>query len=375
MSEKTINKIPNVPNLRFRSYTGSWDKIKLNNVCKINPKTPDLKNEFYYIDLESVIKGELIYKNRIFKTEAPSRAQRVLSYNDICFQCVRPYQLNNYHFKIKDDNQWVASTGYAQLRPYRCNPSFIYQLINSKQFNNEVLLRCTGSSYPAINSNDLGEIEISICDTEEQIKISKFLTLIDKRIATQNKIIEEYKTYKNRISHTIYDSLKNNKKVKLNDICSITTGKLDANAMKLNGEYKFFTCAKEDYYIDTYSFEGESLIISGNGEVGLIKYYNGKFDAYQRTYVLQNFAINPLYVKFALEIELPKKIYKEKNVGAMPYIVLSTLSNIMIGVPANETIEKTANLVVLLDKKIAIEEQILNDYISQKKYLLSNMFI
>ena len=361
--------------MRFRSYTGSWDKIKLNNVCKINPKTPDLKNEFYYIDLESVIKGELIYKNRIFKTEAPSRAQRVLSYNDICFQCVRPYQLNNYHFKIKDDNQWVASTGYAQLRPYRCNPSFIYQLINSKQFNNEVLLRCTGSSYPAINSNDLGEIEISICDTEEQIKISKFLTLIDKRIATQNKIIEEYKTYKNRISHTIYDSLKNNKKVKLNDICSITTGKLDANAMKLNGEYKFFTCAKEDYYIDTYSFEGESLIISGNGEVGLIKYYNGKFDAYQRTYVLQNFAINPLYVKFALEIELPKKIYKEKNVGAMPYIVLSTLSNIMIGVPANETIEKTANLVVLLDKKIAIEEQILNDYISQKKYLLSNMFI
>lgn len=209
----------------------------------------------------------------------------------------------------------------------------------------------------------------------EQNKISELLNKIVDRINTQSKIIEDYITYKNRILHTIYNSIESDIRIELNAICSITTGKLDANAMNPKGKYKFFTCAKEDYYIDTYSFDGESLVISGNGEVGLIKYFNGKFDAYQRTYVLQNFIINPLYVKFALEIELPKKIYKEKNVGAMPYIVLSTLSNIAINIPSNESIEKIAKLVISIDKKIAIEEKILNDYIYQKKYLLSNMFI
>lgn len=209
----------------------------------------------------------------------------------------------------------------------------------------------------------------------EQKKIANFLNLITKRIEVQNKIIKEYKSYRNRILHTIYNDLNDFDYISLNQLCSITTGKLDANAMNPNGKYKFFTCAKEDYYIDKYSFEGESLIISGNGEVGLIKYFNGKFDAYQRTYVLQNFIKNPLYIKFALEIELPKKLHREKNVGAMPYIVLSTLTGIKVKIPNKELISKITLIVTSLDKKIAIEEQILNDYLLQKKYLLANMFI
>lgn len=159
-------------NLYFSQF--SLKKERLDKVCEINPKTPALNDEFIYIDLESVIKGELIKQEKICKENAPSRAQRVLMYNDICFQCVRPYQLNNYHFRIIDNLQWVASTGYAQLRTNICNPAYLYQVINSKKFNNQVLLRCTGSSYPAINSNDLGEIEIGICTIEEQNKIAVF---------------------------------------------------------------------------------------------------------------------------------------------------------------------------------------------------------
>ena len=70
--------------------------------------------------------------------------------------------------------------------------------------------------------------------------------------------------------------------VKLGQLCSIKTGKLDANAMTDNGEFPFFTCAREDYRTDTYAFEGDSLLISGNGDIGIVKRYNGKFNAYQR---------------------------------------------------------------------------------------------
>ena len=180
--------------MRFPKNIKLWTKKRIIDFCEVNPKTEGLENKFVYIDLESVDKGCLLAKNIISKNNAPSRAQRVLKNNDILFQCVRPYQMNNLLFKNGNDTtQYVASTGYAQLRTQEC-PFFVYQLLHSPNFNKDVMLRCTGSSYPAISSNDLENIETYICDIEEQQKIGGLLDLIDGRIKTQNKIIKYKKS-------------------------------------------------------------------------------------------------------------------------------------------------------------------------------------
>ncbi|MBW5390506.1 restriction endonuclease subunit S, partial [Brachyspira hampsonii] len=85
---------------------------------------------------------------------------------------------------------------------------------------------------------------------------------------------------------------------KLSEISrSIKTGKLDANAMEENGQYRFYTCAREYYRINEYAFDGEALLISGNGAyVGYVHYYKGKFNAYQRTYVLMDFEEDIKYI-------------------------------------------------------------------------------
>ena len=76
----------------------------------------------------------------------------------------------------------------------------------------------------------------------------------------------------------------------LNELVSISTGKLNANAMVEDGKYMFFTCDSKPFRIDKYAFDGEAILISGNGsQVGHLNYYCGKFNAYQRTYVLMNF--------------------------------------------------------------------------------------
>ena len=185
-----------VPVLRFPEFTEEWKNTTLKNECSINPTSDKLKDEFVYVDLESVEKGELTKKQGIEKENAPRRAQRVLRNGDVLFQCVRPYQRNNYLVKnVSSEVQWVASTGYAQLRTERNNPAFIYHLLNTSSFNKKVIVRCTGSSYPAINSDDLSKIHFYICgDIEEQKRIADFLTLLDERIATQNKIIEKLET-------------------------------------------------------------------------------------------------------------------------------------------------------------------------------------
>lgn len=162
----------------------------------------------------------------------------------------------------------------------------------------------------------------------------------------------------------------------LGDICFISTGKLDANAMRVNGEYRFYTCAKEYYKIDKYAFDTEALLISGNGaNVGYIHYYNGKFNAYQRTYVLDGFTQNILYAKVYLESYLKKRIFQEKFEGNMPYIVLGTLRDMLIPVPHEEEQQKIANTLSALDDRIKVEEACLVAAKQWKKGLLQRIFV
>ena len=377
----TINnehKKLNVPNLRFPEFEGEWSVTTLQKDCIVNPTNDKIADKFVYIDLESVTQGQLNKQQVLAKEEAPSRAQRVLHAADILFQCVRPYQKNNYIVKdIASDIQWVASTGYAQIRTQIDNPTFLYYVLNTPKYNKAVMVRCTGSSYPAINSDDLSKIPFCKCGIAEQKKIASFLSLLDERIATQNKIIDKLQSLiKGIAQHCIRELINGWKYVRLGDICKITTGKLDANAQVENGQYPFFTCAELPFNIDSYAFNTEALLISGNGaNLGYINYYKGKFNAYQRTYVLDHFSVNIQYVKWALKVLLPQRIAIEKSSSNTPYIVLSTLADLKIPIPNNSKQNHIANLMMSFERKLSTQLALSDLYNKQKQYMLRQMFI
>ena len=164
--------------------------------------------------------------------------------------------------------------------------------------------------------------------------------------------------------------------MKLGDICQITTGKLDANAQVDNGIYPFFTCAEHPFKIDSFAFDTEALLISGNGaNLGYINYYNGKFNAYQRTYVLDVFSENIQYIKWVLKVLLPKRIAIEKSSSSTPYILLSTLSDLMLPIPSKENQYHIAELMQSLERKLSSQITLNGSYNILKQYLLRQMFI
>ncbi|WP_438835586.1 restriction endonuclease subunit S [Streptococcus pluranimalium] len=135
----------------------------------------------------------------------------------------------------------------------------------------------------------------------------------------------------------------------LGELCKIETGKLNANAAIDGGRFPFFTTAKEISWINTYRWDEEALLIAGNANVGDVKYYSGKFEAYQRTYVLTEFDEN-IQVKYLYHyIRYDLKRYLELNTkkAAMSYIVLFTLKEFQIPLPP---IEIQKEIVKILDK-------------------------
>lgn len=156
----------------------------------------------------------------------------------------------------------------------------------------------------------------------------------------------------------------------LKNICSsFKTGKLDANAMILDGEYRFYTCARNYYWINQYAFDDEALLISGNGaNVGYIHYYKGKFNAYQRTYVLTCFSADIQFLKKQMEVNLSERIRTEVNAGNTPYITMDTLTDMMVPLPKNRQ-EQTAIANVLSDSDALIDA--LEQLIAKKQAIKS----
>lgn len=187
--------------VRFKREDGSnfpeWEEKRVDELTILNPKTPEVPQEFYYMDLGGINHGMWLEKNVLIKDNAPSRAQRVASEGDVFFQSVRPYNMGHYLLQSLLDKTVVASTGFIQMR---CNERilnrFLFQYLFEDNLNKEVNIRCTGQAYPAINADVFGKIVISIPCFEEQRLIADFLSDFDEAIAAAKKELELWKELK-----------------------------------------------------------------------------------------------------------------------------------------------------------------------------------
>ena len=371
-----------IPKLRFKEFCKNWSCNNMGSLGTFTKGAPLSKADISETGFPFILYGELYttYKEVTYHVYRQTDANAPKE----CFS-----NIGDVIIPTSGETPEEIATATCVMVPnvilggdlniYRNNAvdgRIISYIINHK-INKCIAKVAQGKSVVHIKADDLSKMNIKYPEKDEQAKIINFLWLIDKRIEKQRQLVESLKKYKRGLLFRIFKiDNKTWSSSNLGDLCDITTGKLDANAMCSNGIYRFYTCAKEFYYINDYAFDTDALLISGNGaNVGYIHHYNGKFNAYQRTYVLDNFKQNIIYIKYYLETFLRQRIESEKKAGNTPYIVLSTLSNFKIKYPAINEQDLIAKFLSEIDTVIEKQEILLDQILTTKQGLLQQMFI
>ena len=382
----TINnehKKLNVPNLRFPEFQGEWKKTTIGDIADLYKGTGISKDQLSDDGEPCILYGELYTKYKsetirevISKTNIDNTKLVRSKANDVIIPCSGETAEDIATARCVLNSNILLGGDLNIIRLHGYDGAFMsYQLNGRRKY--DIAKVAQGVSVVHLYSEHLKGVKTINPCLEEQKKIASLLALLDERITTQNKIIDKLQSLiKGIAQHCIRELINGWDYVRLGDICKITTGKLDANAQVENGQYPFFTCAERPFNIDSYAFDTEALLISGNGaNLGYINYYKGKFNAYQRTYVLDHFSVNIQYVKWALKVLLPQRIAIEKSSSNTPYIVLSTLADLKIPIPNNSKQNHIADLMMSFERKLSTQLALSDLYNKQKQYLLRQMFI
>ena len=216
---------------------------------------------------------------------------------------------------------------------------FIHYLLSTDSVRNQLEYRASGTRQRNISPEDVYDVEVFVPDLEEQRRIGKLLYALEQRVYNNNCINDNLQQELCLIYEHIMSQAKKGLILGTHAIASelseITTGREDANFADTNGKYKFFTCSSETLKCNHYAFNSSSILIAGNGEFN-VKHFSGKFNAYQRTYVLtpkqEHYGL--LYLACLYQI----KSFKSSSAGSIvKFITKGDIDNIPVFIPDDGT--------------------------------------
>ena len=393
------------PDIRFKNYSDDWEQRKLGELALFNPKD-ELPQTFEYVDLESVVGTEMLSHRTEVKSFAPSRAQRLAHTGDLFYQTVRPYQKHNYLFE-KPDNNYVFSTGYAQMRPY-VDGYFLLSLVQSERFVKVVLDNCTGTSYPAINANDLAEIEVAAPSDESEVqKIGTIFRSIDNLTTLHQRKYDKLQNLKKAMLEKMFP--KNGSNVPEIRFKGFTDDweqrKLGDNIVEYtektteNNQYPVLTSSRKGIFFQTDYYDGNQIASADNTGYNIVPYgyftYRHMSDDeifhFNINDIAENGIVSTLYPVFTTDENLDSRYLQyqlnygrefaryailQKQGGSRTYMYLNKLRNLYLTVPtAIEEQKKISEYFTNLDHLITLHQRELEKLKNIKKAMLEKMFV
>lgn len=390
MTTNKNHNSPNVPNLRFPEFKGEWEMIKVSDLLdfystnslsweQLDYNNGKIKNLHYglihkglptmvdvaydslpYIKEEFMLKsftllkeGDVAFADASEDTNDVAKAIEVVNCNNQ--QIVSG--LHTIHGRDNSNRTVIGYKGYA---------------FASDSFHKQIRRIAQGTKVFSISVRNFDEVYIGIPSKEEQTKISKLLTAIDKRIATQNKIIERYESLIKGIAQNVAHNNKPN--ISLSECLECSSSTLQESDVCENGTYPVYGANGIVGYLDNYNTEKEAVYIIKDGSgVGAVSYVTGKCSATGTLNTLQAKEGHSLqYLYYILKVF---NFEPYKTGMAIPHIYFKDYGKAKIFCPPYQEQLRYAKMLSAIDDKLLAEQNILTNLSLLKQYLLRQMFI
>ena len=351
--------------MRFPEFTDKWKKGYFKDVCKIttgNKNTQDKdENGLYpfYVRSQNIER----INSWTFDGEAILTAGDGVGVGKV------------FHYSIGKIG--VHQRVYI-LSDFKCDGKYLYQYFSSR-FYNRVKRMSAKNSVDSVRMEMIADMPLYLPSVGEQHKIGKLLALLDERISTQNKIIEDLKKLKSAITDLLFHSIADAHTIRLGEIAHITNGAgdvQDANTEHQEDWYPFFDRSEELKWFPTYSFDKEAVIYAGEGQSFYPRYYNGKFALHQRCYAITDFA-SCIIPKYCYHFMNTLNSYFVRNsVGStVPSLRMDIFQKVEIRLPPIPKQQHICKIIDAFYTKLEVEQRGISILQELKQFLLSQMFI
>lgn len=367
-------KVLNVPHMRFPEFTEEWNSKSLIDLANvIGGGTPDTTVKSYW-------DGEIQWFT-------PSEIGKS-KYVDLSIRTITEEGLNNSSAKLLPSGTILLSTratigecslslrkcatnqGFQSLVSKKCNTDFLYYLIQTKK--KDLIRKSCGSTFLEISANEVRKIQVSVPTEVEQQRIAELLSLIDERIATQNKIIEKLQSLIKGLAAQLTQSGTPN--IRLCDCLECHSSTLQENCVSVTGSYPVYGATGLIGYTNNYAYNGESILIVKDGSgVGSLSYVNDHFSVIGTLNYLtakENYSI--LYLYYAL---MAFNFTPYITGMAIPHIYFKDYGKAKLFYPSIEKRIRIASLLHNIDQKLVAEQNLVISLSAQKSYLLRMLFI
>ena len=365
----------NVPNLRFPEFQGEWEKCKLGDIINFSTTRVNSSelNKDNYVSTENMLQD---YQGIVKAKSVPEDVNVVsFSCDDILISNIRPYLKKVWKATF---NGGCSSDVFVLKANDNIESDYLHYVIANDKFINFVMSGAKGVKMPRGDKKQMETYSLSLPQIQEQHKIARLLSLLDERISTQNKIIEDLKKLKSAISENLFKAVKGDVVI-LCEICEIIKGKqINGEFLSEKGKYYVMNGGTEPsgYYSDC-NVEANTISISeGGNSCGYVQFNSSPFWSGGHCYTIQKLAenVDNMYLYHYLKSK-EDAIMKLRIGSGLPNIQKKDLAMFKIKLPNVEQQKSISTFLSSLERKAEIEEIIQNAMLKEKQYLLEQMFI
>ena len=387
MAENKQNKRPNVPPLRFPEFTEPWEQHLTTDYFEFkNGLNPDVKRfgtGVKFISVMDILNNRYISYDRIISSVEPKGDDLKdfgVNYGDILFQRSSETLEDVGRANVYLDKRTAIFGGFVirgkKIGNY--DPLFFRYLLTCPTVRKRIIVKGAGAQHFNIGQDGLSKVHLSVPSEKEQKRISDLLNLIDERIETQSKLIEDLQQLKSALYQRVFSSM-HGQAVALSNIADIIKGKqINGTELFESGDYYVMNggIVPSGYYNDFNTPANTISISEGGNSCGYVQFNDVPFWSGGHCYTLQitNNQIGLRYLFHFLK-------YREQDIMALrigsglPNIQKKDLERFQILIPNVDKQQRYAKFFDYLQHKEDIEVSILNQWQLQKQYLLGQMFI